>query len=180
LAITREKKEELVSEYVDLLEQSSAVVFVRSRGLSVAQVTALRSKMRETGSKYHVVKNTLFRRALTDAKMSVPDVFTGPVTVAFCPEDIAPAVKAINDFTVGLGDVEFEIVGGIVGDDVLDAMRAKALASLPTKDVLFAQILAGMNAPATQLVGAVAAGIRQILNVLQARVDQLEESGSAA
>lgn len=180
MAITRDKKEELVSEYIDLLEQSSAVVFVRSRGLSVAQVTALRSKMRETGSKYHVVKNTLFRRALTDAKMSVPDILNGPVAVAFCPEDIALAVKAIDDFGGGLGALEFEIVGGIVGADVLDATRAKALAFLPSKDVLFAQILAGMNAPATQLAGVVVSGIRQILNVLQARMDQLEESGSAA
>lgn len=180
MAITREKKEELVGTYVDLLEQSAAVVFVRSRGLSVAEVTELRSKIREVGSKYHIVKNTLFRRALDQANMPVPDAITGPVAIAFCGEDIAPAVKAISDFTDDLGEREFEITGGIVGSDVLNAESAAALASMPSKETLFAQILAGMNAPATQLAGIVATGIRQVLNVLQAHVDQLQEGEAAA
>jgi large subunit ribosomal protein L10 len=180
LAITKERKQKLVESYVGWLGQSQAVVFVRSRGLSVGEVTELRSKIREAGSQYHIVKNTLFKLALTEAGMPVPEVITGPVTVAFCAEDIAPAVKAIADFANSLRDREFEITGGIVDNEVLDGKGAEALASLPSKDTLFAQILAGMNAPASNLAGIVTSGIRQIVSVLQARVDQLQESEAAA
>jgi len=181
LAITKEKKASLVQGYVDLLDDSSAVVMIQLLGLSVAEVTDLRTKIREAGGKYSVVKNTLFRLALAQRDMPVPEAITGPIAVAFCPEDIAPVVKVVDDFAQDLGDDRtFEIVAGIVESDELGAKAAKALASLPTKNTLYAQILAGLNAPSSQVVGVMAGGIRQVLNVLQARVDQLEESEAAA
>ena len=180
MAISREKKNQLIETYVTLLGSSQAIVFVYTRGLSVAEVTRLRSRIRETGAAYHVVKNTLFERALTQAGMPVPEFLTGPVSIAFCVEDIAPVVKAIEEFAAELGEREFEIAGSIVDNEVLNAERAKGLASLPSRDVLFAQILAGIHAPGTQLSGIVANGIRQILNVLQAHIEQLKESEAAA
>lgn len=180
MAITSEKKRELVEAYVDLLGNSNAVVFVQTRGLTVAEVTDLRTKIREAGSKYRVVKNTLFVRALEQAGLPDPDVFTGPVSVAFSSEAIAATVKAIQDTAKALSDREFEIIGGIMDNQVLDVAQTKALASLPSKEVLFAQLLAGINAPAAQLVGVVASGLRQVVSVLQARVDQLEEGEAAA
>ena len=172
MAITRERKTELLQMYATLLGDSQAVVFVSARGLTVAEVTRLRVKIRETGAKYHVVKNTLFARALTQAGTPVPEFLTGPVSIAFCVEDIAPVIKAIEDFANDLDEREFEIVGGIVGTDVLDSAGAKALADLPSKDTLFAQILVGLNAPGTQLTGLLATSVRQILNVLQASTGQ--------
>jgi large subunit ribosomal protein L10 len=180
LAITREKKNELIQMYVTMLGNSQAIVFVHARGLSMAEITQLRTKIRETGASYHVVKNTLFRRALTQAGMPVPGFLTGPVSIAFCVEDIAPVVKAIEDFAVNLGEREFEITGSIVDNEVLNSERAKSLSSLPSKDTLFAQILAGIHAPGTQLSGIVANSIRQILNLLQAHIEQLEKGGAAA
>ncbi len=180
MAITKERKQELVQMYADLLERSQAVVFVTSRGLSVPEVTQLRSRVREVGSRYHVIKNTLFRKALEQAGMPVPDFVQGPLAVGFCLQDIAPTVKAIKDFGESLEGREFTIVGGIVEDDVLDAGQAQALADMPSREMLFAQILADINAPATQLAGVVAAGIRQVLSVLQARVDQLKEAQASA
>lgn len=180
MAITKEKKASLVQEYVSLLDDSYAVVMIQLLGLTVAEVTDLRTKIREAGGKYGVVKNTLFRLALAQRNMPVPEAITGPIAVAFCPEDIAPVVTVVEDFAKGLGDRPFEIVAGIVENDVLDAKAAKALASLPTKNTLFAQILAGLNAPSSQVVGVMAGGIRQVLNVLQARVDQLQEVEAAA
>jgi large subunit ribosomal protein L10 len=173
--------------YASLLGDSQAVVFVSARGLTVAEVTQLRVKIRETGARYHVVKNTLFARALTQAGAPVPEFLTGPVSIAFCVEDIAPVIKAIEDFAKELGEREFKIAGGLVGDEVLDSAGAKRLADLPSKDTLFAQILAGLNAPGTQLSGLLANTVRQMLNVLQAstgqqilnllqaRIEQLEE-----
>ena len=180
MAITKEKKQMLVERYADLLGNSEAVVFVKSRGLTVAEVTQLRGKIREVGGSYSMVKNTLFRLVLAQADWPVPDEISGPISVSFCPEDIAPVVKAIKDFARQVDDREFEIVGGIVGSDVLDARGTDALAFLPTRDVLFSQLLAGINAPATQLAGVMASGIRQVLYVLQARVDQLQEGEAAA
>ena len=193
MAITKEKKQVILEGYVGSLESSEAVVFVYSRGLTVAEVTDLRNKIREAGGKYSVVKNTLFRLALSQAGRPVPDVIQGPIAAAFCPDNIAPTVKAITDFGKSLDDeCEFEVVGGLVGQDALDGKGAEALASFPTKDTLFAQILAGMNAPGTQLVGVMASGIRQTLNVLQAggvqqvynvlqaRIAQLKEGEAAA
>ena len=168
MAITREKKNQLLQMYVSLLGDSQAVVFVSSRGLTVAEVTQLRTKIRETGAKYHVVKNTLFRRALDQAGMPVPEFLTGPMAIAFCVEDIAPVIKAIEDFSKDLDEREFEITGGIVGNDMLDADGAKALADLPSKDMLFAKILGSLNAPGTQLTGLLSSSIRQMLNLLQA------------
>ena len=80
MAITNEKKTELVETYVDLLSNSNAIVFVRTRGLTVAEVTALRTKIRDAGSKYHVVKNTLFERALAQTGMPDPKVLSGPAS----------------------------------------------------------------------------------------------------
>jgi len=180
LAITSEKKRELVETYVDLLKSSHAVVFVRSRGLTVAEVTALRSNIREIQSKYHVVKNTLFERALAQAGMPVPKVLRGPITVAFCSEEIAATVKAIQDAAKKYEDREFEIIGGILDNETLDVEQTRSLASLPSKETLFAQLLTGINAPAAQLVGVMASGLRQIASVLQARVDQLREGEAAA
>ena len=192
MAISKEKKVQLLETYVSLLGDSQAIVVVSALGLTVAEVTQLRVKIRESGARFHVVKNTLFRRALTQAGMPAPDLMRGPVSVAFCVEDIAPVVKAITEFARDLGDRPFEIIGGIVESDVLDPEGAKALADMPSKEVFFAQILSGINAPGSQLVGVLSSALRetvtvlqagagrQLVNVLQARVDQLKESSAAA
>ena len=191
MAINKEKKAQLLETYVSLLGDSQAIVMVYALGLSVAEVTRLRVKIRESGARFHVVKNTLFRRALTQAGMPTPGFIQGPVSVAFCVEDIAPVVKAIDDFAKDLGERPFEIMGGIVESDVLDAEGAKALADMPSKETFFAQILSSLQAPGSQLVGVLsntlrqtvtvlqAGAGRQLVNVLQARVEQLKE-GSAA
>jgi large subunit ribosomal protein L10 len=181
LAITKERKEELVEKYVGLLKDSHAIVFVQSQGLSVPEVEQLRNRVREAGGSYSVIKNTLFRLALERTDTVVPPTMNGPLAVTFCLEDVTPVVKVIDSFAREMGeDRDFGIVGGVLEGEILDAEKARSLASLPSKEVLFAQILAGINAPGSQLVGTIANGVRQILNVLQARVDQLQEREAAA
>ena len=175
MAITREKKQEWIKQYADLMENSAAMVFTRANGVTVNQITQLRGKVRDTGATYLVIKNTLFARALEQTGKSVPDFLQGVLAVTFCGEDIAPSVKALEEFQDSLGEQLFAFVGGIVGEDVLDAKDAQKLASLPSRDMLFAQLLAGIHAPATQLAGTIQSGIRQVVSVLQARVDQLTE-----
>jgi large subunit ribosomal protein L10 len=191
LAISSDKKSQLLETYVSLLGDSQALIVVSALGLTVSEVTRLRVKVRESGARFHVVKNTLFRRALTQAGMPAPDFIKGPTSVAFCVEEIAPVVKAISEFADGMGDRPFGIKGGIVARDVLGPEGAKALADMPSKEVFFAQILSGIKAPGSQLVGVLsntlrqtvtvlqAGAGRQLVNVLQARVDQLKDSASA-
>lgn len=179
MAIKQDKKQELISLYADRLQSSQAIVFVYMQHVPVNQITQLRARIRETGASYSVVKNTLFKRALTEAGMPIPDILRGPVAVAFCTEDIAPTVKAINSFGNAFAQEDFGIIGGIIGNDVLDAAGAKALADLPSRDTLFAQVLASIGAPANQLAGTIASGIRQVLYALQSRVDQLQEQEAA-
>jgi large subunit ribosomal protein L10 len=180
LAINEEKKAQLVETYASLIGDSQALIVVSALGLTVAEVTRLRVKIRESGARFHVVKNTLFRRALTQAGMPAPDFIKGPTSVAFCVEDIAPAVKAINEFAKSLGERPFEIKGGILETNVLDSEETISLADMPSKEVLFAQILAGIQAPASQLVGVLSNTLRQTVTVLQARVDQLEQGTASA
>lgn len=181
MAISRERKEELVEEYVGLLKDSHAVVFVQSRGLSVPEVEQLRNRVRETGGTYAVIKNTLFRLALTQTDMKVPSIMEGPLAVTFCPEDVAPVVQVIDGFATEMGEErEFGIIGALFEGEVLSAQKAQSLATLPSRETLFAQLLAGINAPGSQVVGAIANGVRQVLNVLQACIDQLEDTSAAA
>lgn len=180
MVVKREKKEELVQLYADWLRKSQAVVFVYTRYISVNDVTRLRAAARDKGARVMVIKNTLFRHALKSLGLPVPNFLTGPLTAVFCGQDIASAVKAVEDFARSVTEpAQFQVIGGMIGRDVLDAEGAKNLTKLPSREVLLGQVLATINAPAAHLLGVLTGGIRQVLNVLQARVDQLKESQAA-
>lgn len=178
MAISREKKEQLVQQYGEQLAGIQGFILADYRGLRVTQMEQLRRSIRATGSRFHVVKNRLLKFALQDGDQAVPDEWLkGPTAVAFCPGELAPVAKVLNDFAK---DVPALVIkGALMGNDLLSADKVVTLAKLPTLDVLLAQVLGTVNAPATQAVGVVASGIRQVLNVLQAYVDKLEGSTPA-
>lgn len=180
MAIHREKKQELVQLYTGWLQDSQAVIFLYIRALGVNDMTRLRTLLRENDARLLTVKNTLFRRALEDVNRPQPGFLTGPVSAIFCGEDIAASAKKIEEFAKSVNEpAQFQVIGGLIGQDVLDAEVAQKLSSLPSREALFAQVLATMQAPASQLVGVVTSGIRQVVSVLQARVDQLQETQAA-
>jgi len=126
----------------------------------------------------HVTKNTLFQLALQRANMPVPtELLDGPTAVAFCYNDIAGTAKAVNDF---FKDKEVKVKGAIMSGSVLSAADAVALANLPSREQLFGRLLGTINAPATQVAGVMASGIRQVLYLLKARAEQLEKQGASA
>ena len=181
MAISRERKEALVAEYAEQLEKSQGVVLAHYLGLSVSQLEGLRNQVRDNNGLVYVIKNTLFRRVVDDKNLEIPtDLLTGPTLVAFCHEDVPPLAKIFKQFASDVDEGEFAIRGAVVEDRYYDAAQAETLAELPTRDELFAQVLGTINAPATQLAGVVAGGVRQVLNVLQAYVDKLEEGGASA
>ncbi|MGC9356692.1 MAG: 50S ribosomal protein L10 [Anaerolineae bacterium] len=181
MAISRDRKETLVSEYTAQLEQSQGVVLAHYSGLTVPQMEDLRQRAREKDGEVFVVKNTLLQLVLEEHDIEIPEAFlTGPNIVVFCHQDTPPLAKVFKDFVGDTEEGKFLLRGAIVEGRFYDADRARVLAELPTRDQLFAQVLGTINAPATQVTGVVASGVRQILNVLQAYVDKLEEGGAPA
>lgn len=179
MAITRAKKEELVKGYVDQLNNSEAIIITGYSGLTVSQLQQLRAKIREADGSFSIVKNTLARRAFEEVGLPVVDeLLTGPIGVGFCHQNVTGVAKAIADFSKA-NDL-LTIKGGLMGNKVIDEAAVKNLASLPSIDVLRAQLLGLINAPASQLAGVVAGGVRQLVNVFNAYAEQGSETPAEA
>jgi large subunit ribosomal protein L10 len=146
------------------------VVVTRNLGLSVAQSTDLRAKMREAGASYKVAKNRLAKLALKDTQYEgLEEFLTGPTALAWSIDPVA-AAKATVDFAKT--NDKLEIVGGAMGGTVLDANGIKALASMPSLDELRGKIVGLINAPATkvaQLVNAPAAKLARVFGAYGAK-----------
>ena len=140
-----------VAEIKEKLANAQSVVFVDYRGYTVEEDTELRSNFRKAGVEYAVIKNTYMERACADAGIdeAVNAYFAGPTAVAFGHEDAVAPAKTIRDFVKK--SKKGVIKGGIVNGKVVDAAAIEALADLPPREVLIAQILGGMKAPLTKM-----------------------------
>lgn len=162
----RAQKSELVAELKGTFSETSVVVVTRNLGLTVAQSTALRTKMREAGASYKVAKNRLARIAVEGTTYSsIADLLVGPTALSTSADPVAPA-KVIVDFAKT--NDRLEIVGGAMGDTILDVEGVKALAQLPSLDELRARIVGLVQAPATKIVQIVQAPAGQLARVMGA------------
>ncbi len=146
----REEKYQIVEELHAALAESSAGVVTHYRGLSVAQMSDLRRRLKDAGASIRVVKNTLVRRAAegTEFKAAEP-LFTGPVALAYGSDPVSMA-KAVAEFAKE--HPVLEIQGGVLDGKLIDAGEVKALAELPSREVLLAMLLSTMQSPITGLV----------------------------
>jgi large subunit ribosomal protein L10 len=177
LAISREKKEQIVSESVDQLADSRAVLFTDYRGLSVAQMNQLRSNLREKDGRYQVIKNTLLRLALQGADLPIPEEFlTGPVAITYCFGEVPAVAKALYDFADETKILT--VKGALLGNQVLDAKAVKDVADLPPREILLAQLLGVVQGPMANLASVLAAPLRDLVSVLQARSEQSAEAAA--
>lgn len=178
MAISRERKEALVATYQQQFAESNGVVMADYTALTVSQMQDLRRKTREQNGQAFVIKNTLFNVVLQEQGLEASDeLLTGSTIVAFCHEEVPPVAKLFSDYVKEVEDGKFKVKGSIMEGRVFSAAETLALADLPSREVLLSQVLRTINAPATQVAGVVASGVRQILNVVQAYVDKLEEAG---
>lgn len=178
MPISKERKEAIVAELTEDLKKTQALILTDYRGLTVADLQTLRNQLRGMKTGLQVAKNTLIELALQRAGMPVPqDLLEGPTALVFCYNDIAGPAKALNDF---LKEKEIKVKGAILGGNVLRGAEANALANLPSREQLFGKLLGTINAPGTQVAGVVASGIRQVLYLLKARIEQLEKQGAPA
>ncbi|MDP9423305.1 MAG: 50S ribosomal protein L10 [Pseudomonadota bacterium] len=145
----RSQKADLVAELKNVFTETSVVVITRNHGLSVAQSTELRLKMRDAGAQYKVAKNSLALIALDGTRYSpISDLLKGPTALATSGDPVAAAKVAV-DFAKT--NDKLEIVGGAMGDTLLDANGIKALAALPSLDQLRATIVGLVQAPASKI-----------------------------
>jgi len=173
LALTKSEKEKIVADYVERFSKSQALIVTDYRGLTVSDFNRIRAQMRESGNAFLVVKNTLAKIALEQAGRSAPsDLLAGTVAIGICYDDIAGGVKALNAFAQETKILN--VKGAILGARVVGPEAAKSLADLPSREVLLAQVVGGLQAPISGLVNVMAGPIRGLLTVLKARADQLE------
>lgn len=174
--MNREQKEQIVAELKEALSESNSGILTDYKGLSNAELTTLRHKLRKLGIEYRVVKNTLARFASQGAGMDfLADSFNGPVAIAFCHDEITQSAKTLTAY-INASDTALSITGGFLGDQLLSQEDVKTLATIPPREVLIAQVLAGMQAPITGLVNCLANPLREFGTILQARIKQLEEN----
>lgn len=167
MAISRERKEELVDEYRELLERSAGIIISSHSGLTVKDTEDLRARIREVGGEFHIVKNSLMKLAMDAAGVPIPDgSLEGTTAVGFADEDIPGVAKAIVDLAKD-GEV-VNVKAGIVRGAVYDGRQISRLAELPPLNVLQAQLLGLLETPASQVAGVLQSSVRQVLNVMKA------------
>lgn len=177
MPLSKERKNEIVAGYLDILSNTNGFIVIQSKGLTVAQVNNLRKKVRDAQGHYAVVKNTLFTKALEMKGFPVPEhLLAGPVSVAFGMSNLPEVAKAVLDFQKDFTE-KLTVTGGIMGKDVLDAKRVDAVSKLPTLDEIRAQIIGVIIAPSEGLVNVLYAGTAGVVNVLHAYVE--EKNGAA-
>jgi len=175
MALTKDKKNEVVEEVSQLLADSKMTVLAEYQGTSVKAMQILRRQARESGTKVSVIKNRLVIKALgTNDKFKSVDtsVIKGQLLYAFNSEDEVAPAQSLANFAKTQPSITF--VGAITADGTLiTATDVNALASLPSKEQLRAQLVSTLSAPLSGFVNVMAGNVRGVLNVLQARAESL-------
>ncbi len=162
-----QQKQEYVEALTEKLNASVAGVVVDYKGITVADDTALRRKLREAGVEYAVVKNTMLRRAADKAGLSELDsVLEGSTALAISRNDHVAAAKILSEYAEKNKD--FSIKAGFVEGKVIGTGEVEELAKMPPKEVLVAKVLGGLNAPISGFVGVLHANLRGLVCALNA------------
>jgi len=181
LAITRAHKEEMVAEYHRQIDESTGFVMAEYNALSVPQMQDLRRQTRQAEGEVFVIKNTLFKLVLEERGLTVPeDLMTGSMVVGFSHKDVPSLAKLFRNAARDFEADCLIVRGGLLEGRIFGQDEVAAVSNLPTREELLSMVLRTINAPATQTVGVVASGIRQVLNVVKAYADKLEEAGGAS
>jgi|SRR5690554_183773 len=171
----RESKQQVVEEISDKMQRAVSGVVTDYRGLNVAEATELRKELREAGVEYKVLKNTLTKLAADKAGFSdLKKDLVGPTAVAFSYDDPAAPARILSKFAKEHKNLELK--SGFVEGNVLDLAGITALAELPTRDVLLAQVLAGFQAPIKGFVNVMHGNLRNFACVINAIKEQKEQA----
>ncbi len=169
--VARNEKKDSVKTIKEKFERAKGVVVTDYRGLSVKEISDLRSELRKAGIEYKVYKNTLAGIAVKDADFSgIQTYLEGPSAFAFDYENEVEAAKILTKYAKD--QKKLEIKGGVIEGNVVNFEAIKQYASLPSKDELIAKAIGSFAAPVRQVVTVVAAPLQGFINVLKARAEQ--------
>lgn len=170
--MNRNEKAELIETLQSTLSEAASVVVTHQTGLTVAESSDLRGRMREAGAGFKVTKNRLTKIALQGTKYEdISDLFTGPTAMGTSADPVSAAKVLVN---FAKENDKLTVIGGSLDGKVLDKAGVEALAKLPSLDELRAKLVGLLNAPATQVARVTQAPAAKLARVIQARADQLQ------
>lgn len=173
--MNRKEKAQVVSDLGERVKGFQAVVLTNYRGLNVEQINHLRQRLREEKISYHVVKNTLMKRASRGTDLEKLDnYFEGPTAMAISYGDPVLLAKILSEFVKTQPALEIKV--GLIQGKVTSPEEVKALATMPSREVLLGQVMGGIQGTASQLGTVIYNAIQQALGIIQARADQLANS----
>tara|TARA_B100000401_G_scaffold363712_1_gene261616 strand:- start:319 stop:837 length:519 start_codon:yes stop_codon:yes gene_type:complete len=168
----RTAKEKVVSDLTKKFDESNFFILTHNNGLSVGEITSLRNQLRESGSTFKVVKNSLAKIAVINTKVKdLSEYFNGPLAIVFS-EELSSQPKIISDFTKD--NENLSIVGGFMDGEIIDKETISKLASLPSLDTLRAKIIGSLTSSASKIAGIVTKPGGQIAQVLSAKSQNSE------
>ena len=172
--MSKEKKTQIIDRLQEVFSSCSIGILTDYRGISAPEITDLRSRLRRSGIEYKVVKNTLARFAAErTGRNDLGSFFEGPVAIAFGYGDITEPARALAEY-IRTEKVSLNIKGGFLGDRLLTSEDVMTLSTLPSREILLAKVMGGMQSPIVTLVGCLTNPIRGVIGVLQSRIQQLE------
>ncbi len=172
--MSKEKNMQIIEGIEDILAKSDIGIMTDFRGMSTVAINDLRRKLRESGVEYHVVKNTLARYAARKlGRDDLAGLFEGQVALACGHGDATKPAKVIVDY-VRTSKSALKVKGGFLASRLLTVKDIDTLCTLPSREILLAKVLGGMQSPIVIFVSLLVSPIRGILGVLQARIKQLE------
>ena len=175
MALSKQKKNEVIDQYKDWLKNSQAVIVVEYTGATMKDLENIRAKIRESGGEFHVVKNTLATLALEASGYAAPaGLLENSSAASFAFSDPAATAKALAEATKGMEAVK--VKGGYMGLQLLSAAQVKSLAELPPLPVVRAQLLGVLQAPAGKLVRTIAEPARSLASVFRAYSEKAQAS----
>jgi len=172
--LNRKEKEQVISDLGEKVKGFQAAVLTNYRGLNVEQINHLRQRLREEKISYHVVKNTLMKLASKGTDLEkLNNYFEGPTAMAVSYGDPVLLAKILSEFIKTQPSLEIKI--GLIQGKVASPEEVKALATMPSREVLFSQILGGIQVTANQVGAVLYNTLQQVLGTIQARIDQLSQ-----
>ncbi len=169
------EKIQKVEELYEKMSKANALIFTDFKGLTVADLTELRSKIRPLQAEYRVVKNTLALRAIQKAypDKNLDGFFVGPTAITYCYDDPFGVLKALVDYAKDHELLKFK--GGIIDGEIYSAEEIKELAKLPPKEVILSQVIGGLAAPLTSLVWSLKWPVNKLVWTLDAIAKEKEK-----
>jgi large subunit ribosomal protein L10 len=176
--VRKTSKADTVEAMRGIIAEQKGSVLAEYRGLTVAEITALRRKLREVDSEFKVVKNTLIRRAARESEFSqLEEYFVGPTAIGFTMSDPVSLAKAMREFAVG--NKKIKLKAGYLDGKVLSPTEITSLAEVPPRDVLLTRLVVGLASPLTRLAQALSGPPQKLAYAMQSIYEKKSKQGSA-